>query len=67
MKPKRATWRDHFSVNAGDLLALQAAFLGSDWLKLALMRCFKHSRSDKINERTVIAVLQEMDEETRHA
>lgn len=58
----RPTWREHFSQNAGDLLALQAAFLGTDWLKDALLRCFRRSRADKINERTVMAVLDELSE-----
>lgn len=61
---KRPSWREHFSGPAGDLLALQAAFLGPDWLKDALMRCFRRSKGDrKINERTVCAVLSEMGED----
>ncbi len=61
MAGKATAWRQHFSKPAGDLLALQAAFLGPAWLKDALLRCFTRSKGDrKINERTVCAVLEEM-------
>jgi hypothetical protein len=57
------SWRQHFSKPAGDLIQLTAALAGFD-LTDVLLRCFKRSRrSQKINEPTVLEVLQEISDE----
>ena len=54
-------WRRHFSRSAGDILQLQRVFAGEEVFKVLLMACLKRGRkSEKLNERTVCAVLMEM-------
>jgi hypothetical protein len=54
-------WRNHFSVNAADLLHIQRQFaLDEATFALALKRCFQYSRADVINQRTVERVLDEL-------
>jgi hypothetical protein len=58
------SWRQHFSKPAGDILQIAACLAGFD-MKDILLRCFKRSRrGQKINEPTVLAVLQEIADET---
>jgi hypothetical protein len=60
MENTQNAWRQHFSQSAADLLQIQRAFAGEDVFKRLLMACFRRqrARSMKINERTVLAVLQ---------
>lgn len=57
----RPTWRDHFSTNAGDLIAIHQ-WLGGDALaQRILLEAFKRRpRSERINEATVCAVLDDL-------
>jgi len=56
----RDAWRNHFTVNAADLLSIQREFGSEEVFRAALRRCLDKSRSDRVNERTVLAVLQEL-------
>jgi hypothetical protein len=59
-------WRNHFSVNAGDLLQVQRSFGSEEVFRAALRKCLmRKSRSERINERTVLAVLQDMTDEEK--
>ena len=53
-------WRNHFSANAADILQLQRVFAGESVFKTALMMCLNRGKGERINERTVCAVLSEM-------
>jgi hypothetical protein len=56
-----ASWREHFSVNAGDLIQIHRAFCGPEIAQRIMMECFKsRPRSGRINETTVCAVLHEL-------
>jgi hypothetical protein len=55
-------WRQHFSKPAADILSVAACLAGFD-LQAVLLRCFKRSRANRINEPTVLAVLQEISDE----
>lgn len=58
-----SAWRQHFSRPAADLLQICACLAGFD-MKDILLRCFKRSRrGHRINEPTVLAVLQEISDE----
>jgi hypothetical protein len=57
------SWRQHFSRPAADILQIAACLAGFD-MKDILLRCFKRSRrGQKVNEPTVLAVLQEIADE----
>lgn len=60
---QRGDWSDHFSTVAADLIRLHLAFVGPEIGQRIMLRCFRRSKSDRINEATVIAVLQEMTDE----
>ena len=56
-----ASWREHFSTNAGDLIQIHRAFCGPEIAKRIMMECFKRRpKSGKINETTVCNVLHEL-------
>lgn len=64
--PSGQAWRQHFSVNAADLLQIYHWFGGVP-LKELLMECFKRqarrrATSQKINETTVQKVLQQVND-----
>jgi hypothetical protein len=64
----RDMWKEHFSKNAADLLQVQRQFAGEDVFQRLLFACFKRRmRSMKINERTVLAVLDADTEEQKRA
>lgn len=56
-------WRQHFSKPAADLLQICACLAGFD-IKEVLLRCFKRSKAGKITEPTLLAVLQEISDES---
>jgi hypothetical protein len=56
-------WRQHFSKPAADLIQIVSCLGGYD-LQQILLRCFRKSRRGlKVNEPTVLQVLQEMKDE----
>jgi len=59
--PDRA-WRRHFSIDAADLIQIHRAFCGPAIAQRIMLDCFKRRPgSDKINIRTVYAVLDALD------
>lgn len=61
--PHDTSWREHFSVNAGDLIQLHRAICGPEIAQRIMLECFKRTarrRSAKINESTVCAVLHDL-------
>lgn len=59
-----ARLREHFSRNAADLITIHGAFGGPRAAQDIIMACFRAKRdtSRKINETTVLNVLQKMSE-----
>lgn len=57
-------WREHFSANAGDLIAIHAWICGPAMAQRIMMECFKarpaSSIVSRINEPTVLRVLDQM-------
>jgi hypothetical protein len=59
---RRDAWREHFSVNAGDLVQLHRWICGDSIAQQIMLECFRRSpRSGKINESTVLNVLHDME------
>lgn len=50
-----------FSRTAADLVRLRAWLYGNGDAQVLMMRCFKRSRAERINERTVLNVWAEID------
>lgn len=54
-------WRQHFSRNAGDLIAIHRWLCGPAIAQRIMLACFARSpRATRVNEQTVCAVLAEM-------
>lgn len=51
-----------FSRNAADLIRLRAWLYGWDDAKVLMMRCYRRSRAERVNEATVLRVWIELDE-----
>lgn len=64
---------ESFSKNAADWIRLRLAFYGPDDAQALMLRCFRRSQSEHINERTVLAewavqdalIIAALDEEKR--
>lgn len=56
-----------FSRNAADLVRLRRALYGVEDTQALVLRCYARSKSEKINERTVLAVWDEMDKASHAA
>lgn len=54
---------ESFSKVAADWIRLRRALYGPEEAQQLMRRCFQRSRSEKINETTVLACWQEMDDE----
>jgi len=51
-----------FSKTAADWIRLRRALYGPEEAKALMMRCYRRSKSGRINERTVLAAWQELDD-----
>lgn len=57
------TWRQHFSVNAGDLIALRRWLYGAADAQALMLRCFaRRPHSGRISEPIVLDEWQAMDD-----
>ena len=56
-----APWRNHFSENAGDLIAIHQWIAGDAIAQRIILEAFKRRpHSGRINETTVLAVLSDL-------
>jgi len=53
---------ESFSKSAADWIRLRLALYGPEDAQSLVRRCYRRSRADRINERTVLAAWQELDD-----
>lgn len=57
-------WRNGFSVNAADLIAIMAlAAWDHETFIRALVLCGKYARGERVNERVALRVIQQINDE----